>query len=157
MRDLPVFGWKEQVALPEWGIRRLRAKLDTGAKRCALHVVDLREIGEHERRGETLPVVEFGIHVGSRDDPRTKLVQAPVVRFRTVRDTSARAEERPVVRTRILCGPLDLITDITLTSREGMNFRMLIGRVAMEDRLVVDPGRGYLVSPRPPRRKGSHR
>lgn len=148
----PVLGWKEQVSLPEWGISRLRAKLDTGARTSALHVGSLERIGEHTLDGRTLPILRFGVLVGSRDDPRTVEVEAPAIDVRLVRDTGAREEQRPVVRTRILCGPLDLEADVTLTDRTGMNFRLLLGRVALAGRCLVDPGRGYLESPTPPTR-----
>lgn len=150
---LPVLGWKEQVALPDWGIARLRAKLDTGARSSALHVEDVAEIGTHEQDGQTLPVLRFHILVGSRDDPDRREIDAPAHGFKVVRDTGAKAERRPVVRTRLVCGPLDLTTDVTITDRSGMNFRMLIGRLTMEGRCLVDPANGYLHTPAPPSRQ----
>lgn len=147
---LPVLGWKEQVALPEWGIRRLRAKLDTGARSSALHVADLEVVGSHVLGDEELPVLRFAVVLGRGDRAPRREVTAPAVGFRTVRDTGARAEERPVVRTRVVCGPLDRHTDVTVTNRTGMNFRMILGRTALEGICVVDPRHGYVVSPPPP-------
>ena len=148
--ELPVLGWKEHVALPDWGIPRLRAKLDTGARTSALHVEDDEVIDEHEHEGETLPVVTFHVLVGSRETPNRTEVVAPVVGYKVVRDTGGKAQRRPVVRTRIVIGPLDTTADVTLTTRHGMNFRMLIGRLTMEGRCLVDPARGYLRTPAPP-------
>jgi hypothetical protein len=149
---LPVLGWKEHVSLPEWGLE-LRAKLDTGARSSALHVTELTELGEHRDpvTGMPLPVVRFDVVLGSRRAPEHHEVEAPIVGHRRVRDTGARAEERPVVRTRIVCGPLDVTADITLTDRTGMNFRMLLGRLTLEHRCLVDPARGYVLTD-PPRR-----
>jgi hypothetical protein len=155
--DLPVLGWKEQVALPDLGIERLRAKLDTGARSSALHVETMEEIGEHEHDGQRLPLVRFELLVGPRRDPVRRVIDAPVVGHKRVRDTRARPELRPVIRTRITCGPLDVTADVTLTSREGMNFRMLLGRLTLEHRCLVDPARGYLHSPVPPRPPASPR
>lgn len=149
---LPVLGWKEQAALPEWDVPRLRVKLDTGARTSALHVEDLEVVDEHERDGESLPVLRFAVLVGSRDVPSRKTVEVPAVATKLVRDTGARAELRPVVVTRVVCGPLDLETEVTITDRSGMNFRMLLGRTTLAGRCVVDPARGYLHSPEPPRR-----
>lgn len=149
--ELPVLGWKEQVSLPDLGIERLRAKLDTGARSSALHVQSMEEIGEHEHGGQRLPLVRFELLVGPRSAPQRRTVQAPIVAHKRVRDTRARPEVRPVIRTRIRCGPLDTTADVTLTSREGMNFRMLLGRLTLEHHCVVDPARGYLHSPVPPR------
>jgi hypothetical protein len=156
-RDLPVLGWKEQVSLPELGIERLRAKLDTGARSSALHVEWMEEIGEHDHDGRRLPLVRFEMLVGPRAQPTRRTVDAPVVAHKRVRDTRARPELRPVIRTRITCGPLDTTADVTLTSRSGMNFRMLLGRLTLEHHCLVDPARGYLQSPVPPRPSSSPR
>jgi hypothetical protein len=144
---VPVFGWKEHVELPAWDLR-LRAKLDTGARSSALHVTALEELGDHvdEATGQRLPVVRFDVVLGSKHAPEHHEVEAPVVGHKVVRDTGARAETRPVVRTRILCGPLDTVADITLTDRSGMNFRMLLGRLTLEHHALVDPAHGYLVT-----------
>jgi hypothetical protein len=144
-----VLGWKEHVVLPEWGLR-LRGKLDTGARSSALHVTAMAEQGDHvdPESGQRLPVVRFDVVLGRKSNPIHHEVTAPIVAHKIVRDTGARAETRPVVRTRIVCGPLDTIADITLTDRTGMNFRMLLGRLTLEHLALVDPSRGYLVTGR---------
>ncbi len=152
---LPVLGWKEHVSLPEWGLE-LRAKLDTGARSSALHVTELVELGEQRdpTTGRPLPLVRFDVVLGTRRAPEHHRIEAPIVGRRRVRDTGARAEERAVVRTRIVCGPLDVTADITLTDRSGMNFRMLLGRLTLEHHCLVDPAHGYVrtTPPRRPRR-----
>lgn len=147
--SLPILGWKEHVVLPEWDLR-LRGKLDTGARSSALHVTAMEELGDHldESTGERLPVVRFDVVLGRRSRPIHHEVEAPIVGHKVVRDTGARAETRPVVRTRIVCGPLDTIAEVTLTDRTGMNFRMLLGRLTLENRVLVDPAHGYLVTGR---------
>ena len=151
--DLPRLGWKEQVVLPEWGVR-MRAKLDTGARTSALHVEDVEEVGERIHRGRLVPLARLTLLVGRRDAPERRVIEAPVVGHRRVRDTRARPELRPVIHTRIVCGPVDVEADITLTSREGMNFRILLGRLTLAGHCVVDPGGGYLVTRTPPRPTG---
>jgi hypothetical protein len=146
---LPVLGWKEQVHLPDWGLE-LRGKLDTGARSSALHVTELEELGDRldPHSGLHLPIVRFDVVLGTRAAPRHHEVEAPIVAHRRVRDTGARAELRPVVRTRIVCGPIDTVADISLTDRSGMNFRMLLGRLTLEGRCLVDPAHGYLATTR---------
>lgn len=154
MREpLPVLGWKEQGSLPDLGVQRLRMKLDTGARSSALHVEDLETIGTHRRDGEELPILRFAVLVGSRDDPRRTWVETPAIGWKMVRDTGAKAERRPVIHTRIVCGPMDTEADVTITSRHGMNFRMLLGRLTLAGHCMVDPMHGYLHSPKPPRRR----
>ena len=148
--DLPRLGWKEQVVLPEWGVR-MRAKLDTGARTSALHVEDVEEVGEHIHRSRLVPLARLTLLVGRRDAPEQRVIEAPVVGHRRVRDTRARPELRPVIHTRVVCGPVDVEADITLTSREGMNFRILLGRLTLAGHCVIDPAGGYLVTRTPPR------
>ncbi len=156
--SLPVLGWKERVTLPDWEVGPLPAKLDTGARTSALHVEDLTTVGEREatdRPGEQLPRLRFTVLWGGGSGSRRVSVAADAVAYRRVRDTRARSERRPVVRTRLTCGPLDVpAAEITLTSRHGMNFRMLLGRLTLERRCLVDPGRDYLHTRRPAARSG---
>ena len=144
-RPLPVLGWKEHVLLPAWGLR-LRAKLDTGARSSALHVSEIEEHGEHidPVTHEPFPVVRFDVVLGTRSRPEHHEVEARVIGHKVVRDTRARPEHRPVVRTRIVCGPFDGEAEVTLTDRSGMNFRMLLGRLTLQGHCVVDPAHGYL-------------
>ena len=150
---LPVLGWKEQVALPDWGVAHLRAKLDTGARTSALHVEDLTEVGTTELHDQPVPLLSFVVLSGRRDAPTRHQVTAPAVQRKSVRDTGGREEDRPVVRTRIVCGPVDVVADVTLTSRDLMNFRMLLGRFTLQHACVVDPAHGYLHTPEPPPRR----
>jgi hypothetical protein len=140
------------AALPEWGIEELRVKLDTGAKSSALHVENLRDahdggaVGlgpDADSHDGHLPVVAFEIPLTRTDRGPFVSVEAPVVGYRSVRDTRARPERRPVVRTRLRCGAIDEVVDVTLTDRSGMLFRMILGRRVLKDRVVVDPGRVF--------------
>jgi hypothetical protein len=154
-----VFGWREHVALPAWDIPRLRAKLDTGARTSALHVEDVTELGTPAGRTDAdadlaEELVRFHVLTGPRSAPRRVEVVAPVVGHTVIRDTRARPERRPIVRTRVVCGPLDRDIEISLTDRTGMNFRLLLGRLALEGVALVDPSRGFRVSEPPPPRSG---
>lgn len=140
---LPVLGWKEHAALPEWDITRLRVKLDTGAKTSAVHVASMEEIDEHVHEGGRFPVLRMVIPLSRRNPDHHIVVSAPVVGYKSVRDTGAKAERRPVVRTRLVCGPIDRRIDITVTDRSGMIFRMILGRGALEGAVLVDPSRAY--------------
>ena len=138
-------GWREWVALPDWGVDAIKAKIDTGARTSALHAYDI-EIGE--RDGQT--VATFAIHPWQDSSSDHVLVEAPLLDRREVRSSSGAARLRPVVLTTVeLAGQLVPI-EVTLTRRDEMGFRMLIGRQALRRRFVVDPGRSYLGG-KPPR------
>lgn len=140
---LPVLGWKEEASLPDWGIEGLRVKLDSGARTSAIHVNSVQVVGHHEGGGGPMPVVRLVVPLSRVDPGRVVTVTAPVIGYKSVRDTSARAERRPVVRTRVVCGPLDREIDVTVTDRTGMIFRMILGRQALAGYAMVDPARGY--------------
>jgi hypothetical protein len=139
-----VIGWREWVGLPVWGVAHIKAKVDTGARTSSLHAFGLEWF---ERDGE--PRVRFEIHPWQRsvDDPVT--VDAAVVSTRDVKSSSGAVERRPVVRTPIALAGTTVDAEITLTRRDEMGFRMLVGREALRRRFVVDPGRSYLGG-RPP-------
>ena len=145
-----VIGVAERVDLPDWGISRLRAKIDTGARTSALHVLGIEELGDD--------TVRFTI-VLHRDkhDERVPVV-AKVVRRARVRSSSGRSHERIFVATRVVIGGVEREVEISLASRRRMVFRMLLGRSALADAFLVDPGRRYVASaPTPPRPDGAAR
>ena len=137
-------GWVEHVALPNLGIVRLKAKIDTGARTSALHVARMKIVdtaGGPARR----PILEITVPGGPRGTHPIK-VRAPVREYVVVRDTSGRMERRPVIETALQIGPFRKRILVTLTNRGDMLFPMLIGRTALGPGIVVDPSRRYLLS-----------
>lgn len=141
----PVLGWREWVSLPEWDVHYLKAKVDTGARTSSLHAFDLEWF---ERDGH--PWVRFEIHPWQRSTTDSVVAEAAVVSTRDIRSSSGTVDHRPVVRTQVGLAATTVDAEITLTRRDDMGFRMLIGREAIRRRFVVDPGRSYLGG-RPPK------
>lgn len=141
-------GWREWLALPEFGIAHIKAKIDTGARTSALHAFYL----EPFTRDDTA-WVRFGIHPRQGSSDEVVHCEAPVVDRRTVTDSGGHREERYVIRTLVSLGEQPESVEMTLTDRENMRFRMLLGRTAMRGKFVVDPGRSYLSRPKPPRKR----
>ena len=135
-------GWREWVALPEFGIERIKAKLDTGARTSAL---DVESWEVYDQGGRSM--VRFNLRYGTPRKPLTRECEAPLVELRQVRDSGGHEHNRAVIRTRVTVGNLSTEVEVTLSSRSDMKFRMLIGRSAMTD-LLVDPGRSYLTGKR---------
>jgi hypothetical protein len=132
-------GWREWVALPDWGVPAIKAKVDTGARTSALHAFDIETF---ERDGSTW--ARFLIHPWQDSGSDEISVEAPLKERRSVRSSSGASRLRPVVTTSVeLAGSLVPI-EVTLTRRDEMGFRMLIGRQALRRRFLVDPGRSYL-------------
>ena len=137
--DMPVIGWREWLALPALGIEPVKAKIDTGARTSSLHAFDLRTF---TRRG--VRHIAFVVHpVQHRRRPAIEC-SAEVSDARMVTSSSGHRELRYVIRTEVeLCGIVWPI-ELTLANRDAMGFRMLLGREAVRDRFLIDPGRSYI-------------
>jgi hypothetical protein len=140
---LRVLGWREWLALPEFGVRSIKAKLDTGARSSSLHV---EAIEEFERDGAVW--VRFALDARTRSGRRARWFEAPLSDRRMVTDSGGRAELRPFIRTPIRLGGEHFDIETNLTNRHGMMFPMLLGRTALAGRIVVDPARSFVLGDR---------
>lgn len=133
-------GWREWVGLPSLGIKQVKAKIDTGARTSTLHAFEIEDFEEHGKKR-----VRFKIHPVQREDDTVIECVADVIDQRIVSDSGGHREKRWVIRTDIVIGPHTWPAEMTLTGRDNMLFRMLLGRTAMKNRARVDPARSYLV------------
>lgn len=138
-------GWREWVSLPGIGVPWIKAKVDTGAQTSALHAT---EIEEFERDGASW--VRFLVQPWQLAEEDAVAVELPVHDRRTVRSSSGHAQLRPVVLVEIGLAGRTIEAEVTLTDREEMVFRMLIGREALRRGFVVDSAASFLGG-RPPR------
>jgi hypothetical protein len=134
----PVVGWREWVALPRLGVKAVKAKVDTGARTSALHAFNVRPFRKDGRDW-----VSFEIHPLQRNDAAIKTCEAEAVDYRWVTNSGGGREKRFVIVTELRLGAQSWPIEMTLTDRDQMGFRMLLGRTAMERRLTVDPARSY--------------
>ncbi len=144
-----VLGWREWVALPEFSIAGIKAKIDTGARSSALHTHHYETFERHSQ-----PWVRFLVHPLRRTIRFERECEAPVLEFRTVKDSGGHVETRPFIETTAILGPCRWVVRLSLTNRESMLFRMLLGRSALTGLFVVDPAQSYLLGARPARLRG---
>lgn len=131
-------GWREWAALPELGIEAIKVKIDTGARTSALHAFELKTF---ERDGEEW--VRFRIRP-FQDSDEERTCESRIVDRRMVSDSGGHREQRIVIRTRLSFGGQLSDIEMTLTDRDTMKFRMLLGRTAMHG-LLVDPTASFLL------------
>jgi len=140
-------GWTELVDFPDWGIERLRAKVDTGARTSALHVENIRELPHDHVRFDVV------LHRAHRD--RRVPVETRIVRRGRVRSSTGHQTHRIFVATRMRLGPVTRTVEVSLVDRGKMLHRMLLGRKALTGPFVIDVDRRMLQSPaRKKARKG---
>lgn len=137
-RPIEALGWREWVALPDLGIPAVKAKLDTGARTSALHAYFVEPFEENG-----VSRVRFGIHPLRRRPEIALDCVADVKDRRIVSDSGGHREHRFVIETRLELGARSWLAEVTLTDRESMLFRMLLGRTALAGRFSVDPALSY--------------
>lgn len=133
-------GWREWIALPDLGVPRIKAKVDTGARSSALHAFDLERVDV----GAGAERVRFRIYPYQRDARRFVEAEAELRGERLIRNSGGEQELRPVIRTSIDLLGARFSIELTLARRDVMGFRMLLGRQALRERALVDPGRSFL-------------
>lgn len=134
-------GWREWIELPELGLPSIKAKIDTGARTSALHAFDVTPY-QHEG----VLRVRFGIHPIQGNSDVVHYCDAEVIDQRPVTDSGGHREQRYVILSPIVMGQHTLPIEITLTNRDNMRFRMLIGRTSLADRFMVLPDASYLLA-----------
>ncbi|NIY84232.1 ATP-dependent zinc protease family protein [Vibrio hepatarius] len=140
MKEKLIVGWRETLSLPGLGIDKINAKIDTGARTSCLHAFKV----ESFKKDEAL-WVRFWIHPIQRNSDVEVVCEAKVIDERIVRDSGGHEESRYVIESEVSIGGQTWPIEITLTNRENMAFRMLLGRTAMHDRIIVDPVESFLV------------
>ena len=143
MSDLGVLGWREWIGFPDIGIDQIKAKVDTGARTSCLHAFMVEPF---DRDG--VGWVRFDIHPSQTDNSKVIRCEAPVLDQRVVRDSGGHEELRYVIATTMTVGPHQHQVEVTLSDRDTMKFRVLLGRTAIQGLFVVDPSRSYLVGKR---------
>lgn len=141
-----VVGWREWVGLPEAMTPWIKAKIDTGARTSALHAFGI----ERYTGADGAARVWFEVHPWQASAADARTVDLPVADLRAVRSSNGEVQERVVVMMPLRLAGRTVDAEVTLTHRDEMGFRMLVGRTALAQGFLVDPGASYLGG-QPPR------
>jgi hypothetical protein len=144
--NLTTIGWREWLALPGLGLPAIKAKIDTGARTSALHAF---LIEPYEQEGVNM--LRFLLHPIQNNEEFQIECRCPVYDQRAVTDSGGHVEMRYVIQSEVVIGNTRWPIEMTLTNRDTMAFRMLLGRSAMENRYIVDPAASYLKGKLKPR------
>ena len=148
MNELNMLGWREWVGFPDLGIPQIKAKVDTGARTSCLHAFLVEPFDL-----DGVPWVRFDIHPSQRSSSKVIRCEAPILEQRLVRDSGGHEELRYVIETIVSIGDSKHSVEVTLTDRDSMKFRVLLGRTAISGRYAVDPSGSYLRGKRKRKRK----
>jgi len=135
---LPIIGWREWVAIPDLGIERIKAKVDSGARSSSLHASGIEEF---EKDGELY--VRFRVHPKQKKPEYSRAAQAKVIDVREVKNSSGSSTMRTVISANIRVLNQVVAVELTLADRSEMGFRMLLGREAFRGRFIVDAGNSF--------------
>lgn len=135
-----LIGWREWVSLPGLVNLPIKAKVDTGARTSALHAFYVEPFQKDRRAW-----VRFGIHPLQNTQELELVCEAPVKDQRRVRDSGGHSELRYVIDTELCLNGQCFSAEVTLTDRENMRFRMLLGRGALKHRYIVDSSQSFLL------------
>lgn len=133
-----IIGWRETVSIPGWGVNTLVAKVDTGARTSSIHVTNLKHL-----RGDD---ISFDVVLRRRKPVRLQSVTTALVRMTNVKSSNGHIQERIVVRERIHIGNVDKVVDLTLSVRDKMSCRMLLGRTALGDDFLINVDEKYAMN-----------
>lgn len=139
-KEKVLIGWREWADLPDFDVKHINAKIDTGAKTSAIHAFRIRETVI-----KGVDHVEFYLHPVQRRKKPEVFCRAPVAGRRIVRSSNGQEEERYVIETRLRLGRRVWKIELTLTNRDAMGFRLLLGRDALGRRFLIDAGASYLL------------
>ena len=137
-KKLMKVGWRERVSLPELGLESVTAKVDTGARTSCLHAFYVTPFLKEDEKW-----VRFGIHPHQKDTSTEVTCEARIHDERMISDSGGHKEMRYIIVTTAILGERTWPIELSLTNRDTMRFRMLLGRTAMKD-IIVYPKKSFL-------------
>lgn len=137
-KPLQIIGWREWVSLSDLGIPLIKAKVDTGARSSSLHAFDVKIF---KRSGKEF--VKFNIHPEQRSTKKTLECVSKILEYRKIKSSNGQSEYRPVIMTQLELLGEKWPIEVTLTNRDEMGFRMLLGRESFRNRFYVDAGKSF--------------
>ena len=139
-----ITGWREWAELPELGIQNIKVKIDTGAKTSSIHAFDIRPFTQEGKEW-----VQFDVHPLQDQEQLTHTCTLPIVDYRWITSSMGSSQLRYIVHTTLKIAEFTTHIELSLANRDEMGFRMLVGRDALSNNVLVNPNRSFLLSTDP--------
>lgn len=136
-----LIGWREWVELPDLGIGKIKAKIDTGARTSALHAFDIEPFKTSRSKNK----VRFALHPIQRNNHHIVYCEADLLDKRNIKNSGGDIEDRYIITTALYMGDKKWPIELTLTNRDTMGFRLLLGRTAINKEFLIAPNKSFLV------------
>lgn len=136
-----LIGWREWVELPDLGIGKIKAKIDTGARTSALHAFDIEPFKTSRNKNK----VRFALHPIQRNNHHIVYCEADLLDKRNIKNSGGDIEDRYIITTALYMGDKKWPIELTLTNRDTMGFRLLLGRTAINKEFLIAPNKSFLV------------
>tara|TARA_R110002072_G_scaffold64203_2_gene159186 strand:- start:26286 stop:26738 length:453 start_codon:yes stop_codon:yes gene_type:complete len=137
-KEMKVIGWREWLSLPDLGIKEIKTKVDTGARTSSLHAFDMEK---YKRGGKDF--IKFKVHPEQDNSKKTISCKSQILEYRKVKSSNGQSELRPVILTTVKLLDEEWPIEITLTNRDEMGFRMLLGRASIKNKFLVNVGKSF--------------
>lgn len=144
MKNKILVGWQEWCSMPYLGVKYIKAKVDTGAKTSALHAFNIKEFIKNQKK-----YISFEIHPLQNNDHIRIKAEAEVIDERYITSSNGHKEKRYVISTELNLGDEKYNIELTLTNRDALRFRMLLGRDALKRHCIVDPSKKNCITKYP--------
>lgn len=144
LKNKLLIGRSEWCGLPDLKIKKIKAKIDTGAKTSAIHAFNMRIVKKSNKK-----LIYFDVYPLQRNQTKLVHCHAPLIDTRKVMSSSGHKENRYVILTTLNIGDQSWAIEVTLSNRDPLQYRMILGREALSNRVLIDPSVTYLKSPLP--------
>lgn len=136
-----IAGWREWAQLPDLGVKQIKVKIDTGAKTSALHAFEISTLTHMKT-----DCVKFDVHPFQDNDTITHTCIYPIQDYRWITSSTGHRQKRFIIHTNLKIGEFSTLIELSLANRDEMGFRMLVGRNALNKKILVDPSHSFLLS-----------
>lgn len=136
-----IIGCEEWLSLEDIKIPAIKARVDSGAKTSAIQASNIKRI---TRNGEAW--VTFDVNPIQDNLSLNVSCESKVIDTRIIRSSSGESQKRYVIKTKLKLGLEEFEIELNLADRDGMEYRMLLGREAIINRYLVDASKSFVLS-----------